>query len=339
MTGFCLFVKKARERPTGSWGLNTERDPTYELHRVCLVRKLDLRGACVGEPRTMPQFDDSPQGSDEQLRRRVFGAGKKFFEELSGIARTCQLRPTDGSEEGPLDGHAGTRWVLVAETSEIPESTGGRGVSSKKPEHKVGSGTLVYAPKGKGEPDAQHNAWLKRAAKLVDKAGVGAGDGALLADGADPVAAGEALVAQFTQYVTQAAARGDISGLRRAAAHVSELTQPAVAVQGEGLVHVAKNADELAAGWDAMRLRFKERVNKPVPRDKTDPLVKPGAVAGAGAGAGAIAAALTGAALTGATALALAAGAGVRKPVSLAVTSRGIPVLRVPPSFFSSWYR
>ena len=92
----------------------------------------------------MPLFCEAPQPDSAALRACFFGAGRKFTEDLVGVAQTTQLADAGRAVEG---GGVTTRWVLMCE-SQLPICTGGRPEAAGATSRQLGTRTLLFAPRG-----------------------------------------------------------------------------------------------------------------------------------------------------------------------------------------------
>jgi hypothetical protein len=95
----------------------------------------------------MPLFCEAPQPDSAALRARFFGAGRKFTEDLVGVAQTTQLADAGRAVEG---GGVTTRWVLMCEF-QLPICTGGRPEAAGATSRQLGTRTLLFAPRGAGD--------------------------------------------------------------------------------------------------------------------------------------------------------------------------------------------
>ena len=92
----------------------------------------------------MPLFCEAPQPDSAALRARFFGAGRKFTEDLVGVAQTTQLADAGRAVEG---GGVTTRWVLMCKF-QLPICTGGRPEAAGATSRQLGTRTLLFAPRG-----------------------------------------------------------------------------------------------------------------------------------------------------------------------------------------------
>jgi hypothetical protein len=205
----------------------------------------------------MPVKEETPQKSPGATRSRVFQAGKKHFEDLTRISRTCQLAPPTGSLAGARDGRCSSRWITIGEFSNIPQATGGR----ERVGGTTGTCTVIYAPSG--AIPAEDAGFLARAQTMLgtmqDGDGVAGGGGvgvAVPADAEGMVAAGLALVQQLQGQVDAAVAREDPTFFTRAAQLMFRLAQPEVPVVGR-VLH-ARTEPELVDAWKATAVEFKD---------------------------------------------------------------------------------